>query len=97
VSRSDHLLLARVRIAIRALNRAIEAGSRGAGLDRAAAGLPSRALGARRTRRALAEIRAEMRMDQATASDLLARLTRRVLVQRAPGRGPPQHPAHDHA
>jgi DNA-binding MarR family transcriptional regulator len=86
VSRSDHLLLARVRIAIRALNRAIEAGSRGAGLTVQQQGFLL-ALSARGGRDVpLAEIRAEMRMDQATASDLLARLTRRALVQRAPGR-----------
>jgi DNA-binding MarR family transcriptional regulator len=85
VTRSDHLLLARVRIAIRALNRALEAGSRGAGLTVQQQGflLAVSARGGRDV--PLAEIRAEMGMDQATASDLLARLARRGLMKRARG------------
>jgi DNA-binding MarR family transcriptional regulator len=85
VTRSDHLLLARVRISIRALNRAIEAGSRGAGLTVQQQGflLAVSARGGRDV--PLAEIRAEMGMDQATASDLLARLARRGLMQRTRG------------
>jgi DNA-binding MarR family transcriptional regulator len=85
VSRSDFALLAHVRQSIRALNRAIEAGSAAADLtvQQQAFLLALSARGGRDV--PLAEIRAEIRMDQATASDLLARLSRRGLVQRAPG------------
>ncbi|HEY3217548.1 MAG TPA: MarR family transcriptional regulator [Candidatus Limnocylindria bacterium] len=85
MSRSDYVLLARVRIAIRALNRAIEAGSAAAGLTVQQQGFLL-ALSARGGRDvALADVRAELGMDQATASDLLARLGRRGLVKRTAG------------
>lgn len=85
VARSDFVLLAQVRQSIRALNRAIEAGSAAADLtvQQQAFLLALSARGGKDV--ALAEIRAEIGMDQATASELLARVGRRGLVQRAPG------------
>ena len=85
MSRSDFTLLAQVRISVRALNRAIEAGSSAADLTVQQQGFLL-ALSARGgTDVALADVREELGMDQATASDLLARLGRRGLVRRAPG------------
>jgi DNA-binding MarR family transcriptional regulator len=79
------MLLAQVRQSIRALNRAIEAGSSKAGLTVQQQGFLL-ALSARGGKDvALADVREELAMDQATASDLLARLGSRGLVQRAPG------------
>lgn len=74
-----------MRVSLRALNRAIEEGSRSASLtvQQQAFLLAVAARGGRRV--ALADIREELGMDQATASDLLARLVRRGLVVRAAG------------
>lgn len=85
VPRSDLALLAQFRHSVRSLNDAIERGSRGAGLTvQQQAFLLS--LAARdHDAVQLAEIREDLRMDQATASELLARLTRRGLVKRRTG------------
>lgn len=82
---SDLALLARMRLSIRALNRAIEAGSGSADLtvQQQAFLLALSARGGRKV--PLAVLREELGMDQATASDLLARLVRRGHVVRAPG------------
>ncbi|MEX2046528.1 MAG: winged helix DNA-binding protein [Chloroflexota bacterium] len=78
----DHGLLAQVRRSLRALNGAIEAGSKAAGLTVQQQGflLSLAARGGRDV--PLAELRADLSMDQATASELLARLARRGLVRR---------------
>jgi DNA-binding MarR family transcriptional regulator len=85
VIRSDLTLLAQMRRSIRALDRAIETGSAVAGLTVQQQGflLAVSARGGKGV--ALADVRAELGMDQATASDLLARLGRRGLVHRGPG------------
>lgn len=85
MTRSDFVLLARMRVSIRALNRAIEEGSAAADLtvQQQAFLLALSAHGGRGV--PLADIRTELAMDQATASDLLARLVRRGLVLRAAG------------
>lgn len=85
MGRSDFVLLARMRVSIRALNRAIEEGSAAADLtvQQQAFLLALSARGGRGV--PLADIRAELAMDQATASDLLARLVRRGLVLRVAG------------
>lgn len=77
-----YALLARVRRALRALNSAIERGSEAAGLtvQQQAFLLSLAARGGRRI--PLATIRAELDMDQATASELLARLVSVELVKR---------------
>ena len=82
---ADLTLLARMRVSIRAVNRAIEQGSASAELtvQQQAFLLALSARGGKKV--PLAEIREELGMDQATASDLLARLVRRVYVVRAPG------------
>ena len=82
---SDFALLARMRVSIRALNSAIEAGSSSAELtvQQQAFLLALSARGGKKV--PLAAIREELGMDQATASDLLARLVRRGYVVRAPG------------
>lgn len=74
-----------MRISIRALNRAIEDGSASAELtvQQQAFLLALSARGGKKV--PLAAIREELAMDQATASDLLARLVRRGYVVRAPG------------
>lgn len=78
-------LLARVRLSIRSLNRALERGSTAADLtvQQQAFLLALSARGGRRV--PLAAVRQELGMDQATASDLLARLVRRRLVERGAG------------
>jgi DNA-binding MarR family transcriptional regulator len=85
VDHADFTLLARMRVSIRAVNRAIEQGSASAELtvQQQAFLLALSARGGRKV--PLAQIREELGMDQATASDLLARLVRRVYVVRAPG------------
>jgi DNA-binding MarR family transcriptional regulator len=85
VDHADLTLLARMRVSIRAVNRAIEQGSASAELtvQQQAFLLALSARGGKKV--PLAEIREELGMDQATASDLLARLVRRVYVVRAPG------------
>lgn len=85
MGRSDFVLLARMRVSIRALNRAIEEGSAAAELtvQQQAFLLALSARGGRAV--PLADIRTELGMDQATASDLLARLVRRRLVLRVVG------------
>lgn len=78
-------LLARVRHSFRLLNRAIAEGSRRAGLTVQQQGflLAVAARGGRNV--PLSEVRADLLMDQATASELLRRLAERGLVRRAPG------------
>jgi len=85
VPRSDLVVLAQFRHSVRALNGAIERGSRGAGLTvQQQAFLLS--LAARDHEAVqLADVRKDLGMDQATASELLARLTRRGLVKRRSG------------
>jgi len=82
----DNALLARVRHSLRALNNAIEAGSRAAGLtvQQQAFLLSLTAHGGRRV--PLAALRADMPIDRATLSELLGRLARRGLVRVASGR-----------
>jgi DNA-binding MarR family transcriptional regulator len=77
-----YALLARVRRALRVLDAAIERGCEAAGLtvQQQAFLLALAARGGRRV--ALALVRAELDMDQATASELLARLVSLDLVQR---------------
>jgi DNA-binding MarR family transcriptional regulator len=76
-------LLAAVRRSLRVLNSAIEDGAKRADLtlQQQAFLLALAARGGRKV--ALAEIRGELEMDQATASELLARLIRLGLVTRA--------------
>ncbi len=78
-------LLARVRHSFRLLNRAIAEGSRRAGLTVQQQGflLAVAARGGRQV--PLSEVRAELLMDQATASELLRKLAERGLVRRGPG------------
>ena len=78
-------VLARVRHSFRLLNRAIAEGSRGAGLTVQQQGflLAVAARGGRNV--PLSSVRAELLMDQATASELLRRLSQRGLVRRSPG------------
>jgi DNA-binding MarR family transcriptional regulator len=77
------VLLAAVRRALRALNAAIDSGARSAGLtlQQQAFLLAVAARGGRKV--GLGDVRAELGMDQATASELLARLVRLGLVRRA--------------
>lgn len=77
-----YALLARVRRALRILDAAIERGCESAGLtvQQQAFLLALAARGGRRV--PLALIRAELDMDQATASELLARLVALELVER---------------
>jgi DNA-binding MarR family transcriptional regulator len=76
-------LLAAVRRSLRLLNDAIEDGAKGSGLtvQQQAFLLVTAARGGRKV--PLREIRTELAMDQATASELLARLIRLGLVTRA--------------
>lgn len=76
-------LLARVRRSLRALNDAIERGSEAAGLtvQQQAFLLAVAARGGRKV--PLGVVRTELGMDQATASELLARLVDLDLVERA--------------
>lgn len=86
IATSDHALLAGFRHSLRVLDQAIETGAKDAGLtlQQQAFLLSLMARGARRV--ALADLRADLTMDQATTSDLLARLLRRRLVSRRNGR-----------
>lgn len=86
IATSDHALLARVRHSLRVLDQAIESGAKAAGLtvQQQAFLLSLMARGARGV--PLADLRADLSMDQATTSELLARLTRRDLVARRSGR-----------
>jgi DNA-binding MarR family transcriptional regulator len=86
IARSDHALLAGFRHSLRVLDQAIEKGAKEAGLtvQQQAFLLSLMARGARDV--ALADLRADLTMDQATTSDLLARLIRRRLVTRRIGR-----------
>ncbi|HZP97270.1 MAG TPA: MarR family winged helix-turn-helix transcriptional regulator [Candidatus Limnocylindria bacterium] len=83
--RSPTPLLARVRHSFRLLNRAIAEGSRRAGLTAQQQGflLAVAARGGREV--PLSDVRAELLMDQATASELLRKLAHRGLVRTAPG------------
>lgn len=76
-------LLAAVRRSLRVLNGAIDDGAKRAGLtlQQQAFLLATAARGGRKV--PLSEVRAELDMDQATASELLARLIRLGLVTRA--------------
>ena len=76
-------LLAAVRRSLRVLNDAIEDGAERSGLtvQQQAFLLATAARGGRKV--PLSEVRAELAMDQATASELLARLIRLGLVTRA--------------
>ena len=76
-------LLAAVRRSLRVLNDAIDDGAKRAGLtvQQQAFLLATAARGGRKV--ALSDVRAELDMDQATASELLARLIRLGLVTRA--------------
>lgn len=76
-------LLAAVRRSLRVLNRAIEYGADRAGLtlQQQAFLLAAAARGGRKV--PLSQVRAELDMDQATASELLARLIRLGLVTRS--------------
>jgi DNA-binding MarR family transcriptional regulator len=78
----DYRVLAAFRSSLRALNRAIEDGARVAGLTVHQQGLllTLRAEGGREV--PLATLRAQLRIDDATMADLLARLQRRGLVHR---------------
>jgi DNA-binding MarR family transcriptional regulator len=82
---SDHALLARVRHSLRALDHAIEAGAKAVGLtvQQQAFLLALAARGG--TRVPLADVRTDLGMDQATMSEMLARLSRRGLVARHAG------------
>ncbi|HEV8228871.1 MAG TPA: MarR family transcriptional regulator [Candidatus Limnocylindria bacterium] len=83
---TDHALLASVRHSLRVLNGAIETGSKAAGLtlQQQAFLLSLAARGGRQV--PLAELRADLGMDQATTSELLERLVRRGFAQREAGR-----------
>ena len=76
-------LLAAVRRSLRVLNGAIDDGAKRAGLtlQQQAFLLATAARGGRKV--PLSEVRAELDMDQATASELLARLIRLGLLTRA--------------
>ena len=76
-------LLAAVRRSLRVLNDAIEDGAKRSGLtiQQQAFLLATAARGGRKV--PLSEVRLELEMDQATASELLARLIRLGLVTRA--------------
>lgn len=86
IATSDLALLAGFRHSLRVLDQAIEGGAKEAGLtvQQQAFLLSLMARGAREV--ALADLRADLTMDQATTSDLLARLIRRRLVTRRSGR-----------
>jgi DNA-binding MarR family transcriptional regulator len=81
----DYVLLARVRHSLRALNGVIEAGAKAAGLtvQQQALLLSLAAHGGMHV--PLADLRADLGMDQATTSELLGRLGRRALVTRRTG------------
>lgn len=82
----DHALLVRVRRSIRALNVALERGSKAAGLtvQQQAFLLSADARGGRRV--PLSELRADLGMDRATMSELLSRVVRNRLVRTSEGR-----------
>lgn len=82
IATSNHTLLAGFRYSLRVLDQAIETGAKDADLtvQQQAFLLSLMARGARKV--PLADLRADLSMDQATTSDLLARLTRRRLVTR---------------
>jgi DNA-binding MarR family transcriptional regulator len=82
---TDHALLARVRHSLRVLNRVIETGAKAAGLtvQQQAFLLSLAARGG--VHIPLADLRADLGMDQATTSELLRRLGRRGLVTRRTG------------
>lgn len=86
--REPYALLAQVRRALRVWNAAIEDGCRHAGLTvQQQAFLLT--LAAHPKEQVLhADIRLELQMDQATASELAARLVRRRLVSRRPATDP---------
>jgi DNA-binding MarR family transcriptional regulator len=83
---SDDALLARVRHSLRALNRAIETGAKAVALtvQQQAFLLALAARGGARV--PLADVRADLGMDQATMSEMLARLIRRGYVARQVGK-----------
>ncbi|MBU6422805.1 MAG: MarR family transcriptional regulator [Chloroflexota bacterium] len=78
-------MLARVRRALRAVNTAVDRGSQSVGITRQQQSvlLALAAHGGRRV--PLADVRAELNMDQATASILLGRLVRGGLLVRERG------------
>jgi len=82
----DNALLAQVRHSIRALNGAIEAGSKHAGLTVQQQSFLLSVAGNGGRRVPLAAVRRDVGMDQATTSELLARLGRLGLVSVSAGR-----------
>lgn len=86
IATSDHVLLASFRHSLRVLDQAIDNGAKEAGLtvQQQALLLSLMSRGGRAV--PLADLRADLTMDQATTSDLLARLIRRRLVRRQRGR-----------
>lgn len=85
IATTDHALLAGFRHSLRVLDQAIDTGAKDAGLtvQQQAFVLSLMARGAHDV--PLSDLRADLTMDQATTSDLLARLIRRRLVNRRSG------------
>jgi DNA-binding MarR family transcriptional regulator len=79
---TDYALLADVRHSLRALNGVIEAGAKAAGLTVQQQGFLLSLAARGGTHVPLADLRADLGMDQATTSELLGRLGRRGLVTR---------------
>jgi DNA-binding MarR family transcriptional regulator len=77
---SDHALLARVRHSLRVLNQVIEAGGKAAGLTLQQQALLLSLMARGGTDVPSADVRIDLSMDQATMSELVARLKRRGLV-----------------
>jgi DNA-binding MarR family transcriptional regulator len=86
MERQPYALLARVRRALRVLNRAIESASRGSGLTVQQQAFLLALEAHAEDLVPLAEVRAELDMDQPTSSELLARLHTMGLVRRSRGR-----------
>jgi DNA-binding MarR family transcriptional regulator len=82
---TDHALLARVRHSLRVLNGVIETGARAAGLTVQQQGFLLSLAARGGAHVPLADLRADLGMDQATTSELLQRLGRRGLVTRRTG------------
>lgn len=79
---TDHALLARVRHSLHVLNGVIETGARAAGLTVQQQGFLLSLAARGGAHVPLADLRADLGMDQATTSELLQRLGRRGLVTR---------------
>lgn len=86
MERQPFALLARVRKALRVLNAAIETACRGAGLTVQQQAFLLALAAHEEDLVPFAEIRAELGMDQPTASELLARLHAMGLIRRSRGR-----------